>query len=219
VVDALSAVTETGGTGTKAVVDGYSVAGKTGTAQTVDPVTGRYSRSRYIASFIGFATQVEPRVVVFAALDSPKGIYYASETAAPLFRNVLKAVVNRFSMPSDPKLVHHQPSPVATSDLTPLAQAHPEIPVVTAPAVAPRGAADSQSISMPIITSLEAGDSRALWKMPTLIGLSSREALRALQGRPFEIAIEGRGVVRTQFPEAGNPVADKTTIRLSLSAP
>lgn len=72
VQEALSAVTSEGGTGLKARLEGYDVAGKTGTAQTVDPTTGKYSRSRFIASFIGFARGVEPRLVIYTALDGPK---------------------------------------------------------------------------------------------------------------------------------------------------
>ncbi len=212
VVGALASVTEQGGTGGKAILDGYRVAGKTGTAQTVDPGTGRYSRSRYISSFIGFATGVDPKLVIYAALDGPKGVYYASETAAPLFRNVLSAVVNRFSMPSDPALVRRPEAEVRDSiaashqgDSIHSGQAHAELPIVLQPV----GAAD---------TGAQLENSTIPWKMPALIGLTAREALRALQGRPYQIEIDGRGVVRAQHPEAGNTVADQATIRLSLSA-
>ncbi|NBU21553.1 hypothetical protein EBS43_09150, partial [bacterium] len=98
-IEALQAVTETGGTGTKATLPGLRVAGKTGTAQMVDPETGHYSRSKYIASFIGFPVEVNPRMVIFTSLIEPKGIYYASETAAPLFREVLASVANRCNLP------------------------------------------------------------------------------------------------------------------------
>jgi cell division protein FtsI (penicillin-binding protein 3) len=213
VVTALSAVTEEGGTGGKAVVDGYRVAGKTGTAQIVDPNTGKYSRSRYISSFIGFATGVDPKVVIYTALDGPKGVYYASETAAPLFKGVLAAVVNRFSMPSDPQLVRHpkdEPHEQLAGapqhqDAIETAQAHSELPIVRQPANQEASAAQLEN-------------SNLAWKMPSLIGLTAREALRALQGRPYEIEMEGRGVIRSQHPEAGNTVAEHATIRLSLSA-
>lgn len=79
-----------GGTGIKANLPGYKIAGKTGTAQKVDPITHSYSRSHYVASFIGMPLGVEPKVVIFAAVDEPKGSIYASETAAPLFREVLR---------------------------------------------------------------------------------------------------------------------------------
>lgn len=100
VTEALASVAEEGGTGLKANVEGYRVAGKTGTAQKVDPATGGYSRSKYIASFIGYAVDVDPKIVIFTMIDEPRGVYYASETAAPLFAEVLTAVGNRFSLPT-----------------------------------------------------------------------------------------------------------------------
>ena len=96
---ALSDVIEEGGTGVKAALPGYRVAGKTGTAQMVDPQTGKYSREKHISSFIGFAVGVEPKIVVFTSLAEPKGSYYASLTAAPLFKEVLSVVAHHYSLP------------------------------------------------------------------------------------------------------------------------
>jgi cell division protein FtsI (penicillin-binding protein 3) len=102
VIEALESTTQTkeGGTAGNAVLSGYRVAGKTGTAQKVDPATGKYSRSKYVASFIGFPLQVEPKIVIFASIDEPHGSYYGGQVAAPLFREVLNAVANRFSLPA-----------------------------------------------------------------------------------------------------------------------
>jgi cell division protein FtsI (penicillin-binding protein 3) len=86
------------GTGEKARLPGYQVAGKTGTAQMVDPSTGKYSHSQYITSFIGFALN-DPLMVIFVSLGEPQGSYYASVTAAPFFREVLQSVVNRCGIP------------------------------------------------------------------------------------------------------------------------
>jgi cell division protein FtsI/penicillin-binding protein 2 len=105
VIEALLSVTEDKGTGVKARLDGFKVAGKTGTAQVVDPQTKKYSKSRYISSFIGFAVGVEPKLVILTALDSPRGVYYAAETAAPLFKQVLEVAANRFSIPAQPVAV------------------------------------------------------------------------------------------------------------------
>lgn len=118
VVQALRSVTdkEGGGTGAKAVLPGYLVAGKTGTAQKVDPQTGAYSRSKYVASFIGFPLNVEPKLVIFASIDEPHGVYYGGEVAAPLFREVLNAAANRFGMPSIPQ---EGPAPLLASGANP----------------------------------------------------------------------------------------------------
>lgn len=83
----LTAVVEKG-TGAMAAVPGYSVGGKTGTAQKRDPVTKRYSTRNYVASFCGIFPAADPQLTIFVVLDEPKGDYYASSRAAPVFARV-----------------------------------------------------------------------------------------------------------------------------------
>ena len=73
------------GTGHNAAIPGYDVAGKTGTAQKLDPVTRRYSRSPGVLSFVGFVPADEPRLVMLVMLDEPKNEKWGSEAAAPIF--------------------------------------------------------------------------------------------------------------------------------------
>ena len=78
------------GTGDKAAVEGLEVAGKTGTTQKVDPATGRYTKGRYISSFVGFAPAEGARVCVAVILDEPHGAYYGGTVAAPVVGEILK---------------------------------------------------------------------------------------------------------------------------------
>ncbi|MDQ3906750.1 MAG: penicillin-binding protein 2, partial [Acidobacteriota bacterium] len=71
------------GTAKAARLDGYTAAGKTGTAQKVDPKTHAYSKSKYVASFVGFAPVESPSVVIIVVLDEPVGSYYGGAVAAP----------------------------------------------------------------------------------------------------------------------------------------
>ncbi len=87
------------GTCREAGLEGYAVAGKTGTAQVIDPVTGAYSPDRYIASFVGFLPARDPRVAILVKIDHPQGAYYGGEVAAPLFREVAWHVVRRLRIP------------------------------------------------------------------------------------------------------------------------
>ncbi len=203
VMTALGSVTETGGTGLKANLSGYKVAGKTGTAQVVDSATHRYSRSRHIASFIGYAVNVDPKIVIFTALDEPRGVYYASETAAPLFRQVLNAVAGRFSLPSQTLAENMEPAKQPQEVLN-TTQAHPVTPQATLEALEWQGAAPSGEL---------------MWAMPALQGLTPREALQALQGHKFQIEILGKGLIKTQTPESGKRVSENETIRLTLESP
>jgi cell division protein FtsI/penicillin-binding protein 2 len=76
------------GTGELAKVEGYKVAGKTGTAEKIDRATGRYSTSRYTASFVGYAPADNPRLLVAVVVDEPKGSYYGGDVAAPAFAEI-----------------------------------------------------------------------------------------------------------------------------------
>lgn len=84
----LVAVTEDGGTGLEAAIDGHLVAGKTATAQKADPKSGRYSLDDYVASFVGFVPAHDPRLVIAVTLDSPRVEHAGGSVAAPVFREV-----------------------------------------------------------------------------------------------------------------------------------
>jgi membrane peptidoglycan carboxypeptidase len=92
------------GTGKRAILDGYTSAGKTGTAQKADPRTGGYSRSQYIASFAGFAPVNNPAVTVLVVLDSPKGGHEGGAVAAPVFARVTQQVLAYLNVPHDASL-------------------------------------------------------------------------------------------------------------------
>ena len=88
----LYSVTEPGGTGEQANLPGYSIAGKTGTAQKYDPRTGTYAPGRYVASFIGFLPATDPALVLVTVIDEPSTSSYGGVVAAPVFRRIaLKA--------------------------------------------------------------------------------------------------------------------------------
>ena len=92
------------GTGTKSKVDGYTVCGKTGTAQKIDPVTGKYSKDKYISSFCGFLPADKPELTILVVVDEPKGCYWGSEVACPSFSRVAKKAMNYYSIYEKRKL-------------------------------------------------------------------------------------------------------------------
>jgi len=94
------------GTGKKAILDGYSSAGKTGTAQKID-ASGKYSHRQHIASFAGFAPVNNPAVTVLVVLDSPAGGYPrdgGGEAAAPVFARIAQQVLAYMNVPHDVEL-------------------------------------------------------------------------------------------------------------------
>jgi cell division protein FtsI (penicillin-binding protein 3) len=92
--DMLEGVVEAGGTASQVAIPGYSMAGKTGTANKVDRTTGEYSRTRFIGSFVGYAPARRPKLLVTVMVDEPRGGIYGSEVAAPAFREIM-----RFALP------------------------------------------------------------------------------------------------------------------------
>jgi cell division protein FtsI (penicillin-binding protein 3) len=89
------------GTARRAILDGYTVAGKTGTAQKVDPATGAYSKTKYVASFVGFAPVNNPAVTVAVILDSAQGLHQGGQVSAPVFRNITQQVLEYLHVPHD----------------------------------------------------------------------------------------------------------------------
>jgi cell division protein FtsI (penicillin-binding protein 3) len=94
------------GTGQMAQVSGYSVAGKTGTAQKIDRNTRKYSSANYIASFCGVIPSSKPRLTILVILDEPKSDYWASSTAAPVFSQIAARAVAYLKIPPDKKPLH-----------------------------------------------------------------------------------------------------------------
>jgi cell division protein FtsI (penicillin-binding protein 3) len=88
------------GSGHYAQIPGYTVAGKTGTSQKVDPETGTYGRE-YVASFVGFAPATDPEYVTLIAVDEPEATYWGEIAAAPAFRKVMSFALSYFNVPPD----------------------------------------------------------------------------------------------------------------------
>ena len=89
----------TDGTARASKLEGYRAAGKTGTAEKIDPATGRYSK--YVASFAGFAPVTDPQLAIVVVVDEPKGQYYGSEVAAPSFKRIAEQVLRLKSVLPD----------------------------------------------------------------------------------------------------------------------
>jgi cell division protein FtsI (penicillin-binding protein 3) len=89
------------GTGRRAALEGYTAVGKTGTGQKVDPSTGLYSRTKYVASFAGFAPINNPAVTVAVILDSPVGLHQGGQVSAPVFQRITQQVLEYMHVPHD----------------------------------------------------------------------------------------------------------------------
>ena len=88
------------GTGTEAAIPGYTVAGKTGTAQKPDG-HGGYSGSKFVASFVGMVPATNPRLVVLVMVDEPSGAIWGGVVAAPAFAQIAKFDLQYLEVPPD----------------------------------------------------------------------------------------------------------------------
>jgi cell division protein FtsI/penicillin-binding protein 2 len=84
----LTGVFEAGGTASEVSIPGYELAGKTGTSNKIDPTTGKYSESQYVASFVGMAPAANPELLVSVIVDEPQGDIYGGSVAAPAFGKI-----------------------------------------------------------------------------------------------------------------------------------
>src|ERR1044071_1863795 len=97
------------GTAKLAQLDGYTAAGKTGTAQKIDPKTRAYSKTKFIGSFVGFAPVENPAVVIIVVIDEPVGGYHGGEVAAPVFREIAEQILPALDITPDTKLKSTSP--------------------------------------------------------------------------------------------------------------
>ncbi len=97
----LKSVTEDGGTGESAAIDGNEVAGKTGTAQIINPLTKRYSKEKYVSSFVGFVPVNKPRLALIVVIYEPKGQIYGGVVAAPVFKGITDQALSYLDVPRE----------------------------------------------------------------------------------------------------------------------
>jgi cell division protein FtsI (penicillin-binding protein 3) len=181
------------GTGHNAAIRGYEVAGKTGTAQKMDPATRRYSHAPGVLSFVGFAPADDPRLAMIVLLDEPKNEKWGSEAAAPIFAAIgLQA------------LRHMNVSPRGTTP----------VPIMRAEV-----AGGAEAAAPPPLRLVSLDDEPAARVMPSLLGRSLRGAMAALAAFDVALEIQGRGVVVSQSPAPGTPMTPGMTCRLTLTWP
>ncbi len=187
----LAAVVSKEGTAAAAMLDGVPAAGKTGTAQKAE--NGRYSESRWLASFAGFLPVEDPRVVIVVMIDEPKGMHFGGVVAAPVFKAIAEAsfdylgIEREVPAPSDEldKLFDNGDEPM-------LLEA--SVPAGAPPVATPSGA------------------------MPDLRGLPLRSAMRALATCGCDVKIDGHGFVVSHDPPPGSTLSPSAAVSLKLAA-
>ena len=182
------------GTGRRAQVNDFTVAGKTGTAQMINPATGGYYQNRLVGSFVGFVPADNPRLVILVVLEDVGQGHMGGLIAAPVFSEIAASALSRLGVASISGAYD-------TAGLLPISAPSAE----SWPAPDSSAAADRDRVA-------EAG------AVPDFRSLSLRSALAMAASRGLNVQAQGAGYVISQHPLAGRP-QDGTPIRLVLDGP
>jgi len=212
------------GTGKLAQLDGYTSAGKTGTAQKIDPATGRYSARDFIASFAGFAPLNNPAITVLVSLDSPRGRYHGGDVAAPVFKQVAEQVLAYLDVPHDLRVTpaiqmakarQKKPEPeLDVSDFVP-SQNEPLPGADNLPVFPPETPAGSEAVQT---VALDEGQGI---EVPALGGKTVRGVTEECTRLGLNPVLIGTGLAIEQNPGPGTRVrpGSRITVRFARSAP
>jgi len=178
------------GTATFARIDGYTIAGKTGTAHKL--VNGRYSNTDYFASFVGFLPSRDPVVAIIVVIDSPHAAgHFGGPIAGPVFQRVAQAALRHFGV--SPTL--NAPAPVLVARNTPQE-------------IQPAKAVEDASLML--------SAALASHDLPDFRGRSARDVVRILTQLGVTARLHGSGVVVSQSPAAGTPAEPGTVCQVWL---
>jgi cell division protein FtsI/penicillin-binding protein 2 len=193
------------GTAKKAQLDGYSAAGKTGTAQKIDPKTRSYSATKFVGSFVGFAPVSNPQVVIIVVIDEPGGAYHGGDVAAPVFREVAEQILPTLGVMPDievksvPELVAQvSENPESAAKLRDEQVQSEQQRRATLPTVDSNGGRGGEVVY--------AVATKKAMLMPDLRGRSVRDAARTCAQLGLQVEARGEGRVLKQNPSAGTEV-------------
>jgi cell division protein FtsI/penicillin-binding protein 2 len=212
------------GTARAAQLEGYTAAGKTGTAQKIDPKTHAYSQTKYVASFVGFAPVERPAAVIIVVLDEPEGLHQGGQVSAPVFSAIADQILPYLDVMPD-TVPDAQPSAAAgrlASNSTPARIAPAQ---ASADASVEHEGVASENAGLPEVARGRAGEisevvyalagGRALL-MPDLRGRSVRDVARVCTQLGLELEARGEGRAVHQSPAVGESVEVGQTVRIDF---
>lgn len=202
------------GTARKAQLDGYTAAGKTGTAQKIDPKTHTYSATKYIGSFVGFAPVKNPAVVIIVVIDEPQGSYHGGDVAAPVFREIAEQILPDLSVSPDVEIKPGTEMIAQTSRPSPQQLKEEQLQTEAREATLPKVAARSFSGQTREVVFAVATKRAAL--MPDLRGQSVRDVARMCQQLGWRLEARGEGHAMRQTPEPGAEVDTGRVVRVDF---
>ncbi len=220
------------GTGKPAQLAGYTSAGKTGTAQKIDP-SRAYSHSHYVASFVGFAPVGKPAVTILVVIDTPVGAIYGTEVAAPVFKSVAEQTLGYMNVPQDspaprPQFIASTPTGVPGQKLGNLdgssSQGTEHRRAATSPVqtasfsrIDPSRVSTDQEVETASAPPTVLLDNSPHVNVPDFSGLAARNVAQECQKLGLELSLLGSGLAVEQSVPAHSQVAPGTRLVVRLS--
>src|SRR5438105_1841358 len=204
------------GTAKKAQLEGYTAAGKTGTAQKVDPKTHAYSATKFIGSFVGFAPVNNPAIVIIVVIDEPQGSIYGGDVAAPVFREIAEQVLPEMNVTPDTELKSAPPLIAQISKASPQ-QGKEDAAQAAGREESLRKVVASKSFNGQTNEVVFAMATNRGALMPDLRGQSVRDALRMCAQLGLKLEARGDGFATQQNPAAGTEVGVGQTVRVDFT--
>jgi cell division protein FtsI (penicillin-binding protein 3) len=210
------------GTGKLARLDGWTAGGKTGSAQKIDPATGRYSPTQFIASFTGFAPINNPAVTILVALDSPVGEHQGGPVAAPVFKRIAEQVLPHLDVPRDvpltnPRLLQAsyrkqtETDGSTLGDFTPTDfSSQPDQPPAASQESKPKEAPPAVTVAVD-----EGGDI----PVPDFSGMTMRDVTEMCVRLGMDPVLVGSGLATNQTPHAETRVRHGMKITVQFGMP
>ena len=189
-VQILETVVGETGTAKQAAISGYKVAGKTGTAQKVDPRTKTYSKKAYVAIFAGFVPADDPKLAMVVVVDEPEGIPYGGVVSAPIFRQVGAWTLNHLRI-------------------------NPQLKMAAETALPPERS-DEREDGPPVRPSQ---NEREVGLLPDFRGQTIREVLRESRSLGLKVVVEGTGFAVEQIPGPGYPLDRISMVKINFVPP
>ncbi|HEY2806946.1 MAG TPA: penicillin-binding transpeptidase domain-containing protein [Gemmatimonadales bacterium] len=186
------------GTGQKAALGSYAIAGKTGTARR--NIGGHYEQGRYTASFVGLFPYNDPQLVLLVKIDDPEGDYFGGTRAAPVTRDIIEAALATPSVAIDRTRISQRRAPSELGG---------QRPGATVGASAPGTA--TVTVDWPLPAARVAPDS-VTHPVPDVVGQDLRSAARMLHRAGFKVRIDGWGTVTGTSPAPGGSAAAGATV-------
>jgi cell division protein FtsI (penicillin-binding protein 3) len=221
VSDMLTAVTSDEGTGAEAAIDGYLVAGKTGTAQMASTTRAGYDNAHWLSSFIGFVPAESPRAVIAVIIQEPIIDHYGGVVAGPVFRRVGEATMRHLGVPpagsGDALEELEQRARARARAERERLRAERRGARSDAPVAAMGTADESAEAGVAAIETREPGEGET--RVPGLGGLTARAVMRSLTQAGLVAELEGAGVVVSQTPTDGSIAPRGAIVRVVLGRP